>query len=72
MIEPTYCNTCDNVHGETRREAEYRWLCTRHKRLDGRGYTSPNARNEAPYLYCRDVNAGACPLWEPRREAKHD
>lgn len=73
MSTPTFCVDCDFVHGDSRRDPEYRWLCVQHKRLDGKGYTSPNARAEAPYLYCRDVNAGACPLWAPRggkREAE--
>ncbi len=74
----TYCNgnpelkmpECDN-------RLTSKWaggdLCIKHPRLDGFGFVRYDEWDRlAPYLFCRDVNGGACPLYEPKREGKDD
>lgn len=66
----TFCETCANVHMDSLRGPPWRWLCTKHARLnEGFGFvTSTTWDNAAPFLYCKDVNAGACPLYEERND----
>lgn len=62
----TYCVECKFVYRVNQRDLPRYWLCTRHKRSDREmGYILREFWNdEPPYLYCRDVNAGHCPLFE--------
>lgn len=67
----TYCNECDHLSPGTKSQAPYRWLCTKHPRHDGFGFVTREAWDDRPpFLYCKDVNAGACPIYEPKREDK--
>lgn len=61
--EPTYCSDCDNcIKGK--HVAPYMWLCAKHKRADGFGFVTPTSWDNAePYLRCKDVNGGFCPLF---------
>lgn len=63
----TFCRDCQHVHEATRKSPPYRWLCVKHKRLEGSGFVDPDywAKHE-PYLRCVDVNGGACPLFKER------
>ncbi|MDQ0303827.1 hypothetical protein [Ancylobacter polymorphus] len=69
-MQPTFCEDCDNVHPDTRKQSPGRWLCMRFPRLPG---LSPVARNAwvatEPYQRCVSINAGFCPLFEPARSA---
>lgn len=66
---PTYCIACDNVEAGSRKQPSYRWLCRAHKRLFNDGFVDPSSwSNAEPFLRCRDVNAGACPLFSPLPE----
>lgn len=68
-MTPTFCTQCDNVVAETRKRHPSGWLCIRHKRLEGMGFVNPEYwSNDEPYLKCKDVNSGACPLFTPIRE----
>jgi hypothetical protein len=72
-MTPTYCDTCDHVDPQSRKMAPHRWLCLRHRRLEGMGFVAQGQWVGAePYLRCRDVNGGWCELYEPRREATDD
>ncbi len=43
----------------------WRWMCAKHKRLDGFGFVTRDTWDEAPpFLYCNNVNGGVCPLFE--------
>lgn len=65
-MKPTYCIDCKHVHQDTIKSAPWYWLCTRHSRLnEGFGFVTDHIWDKAPpFLYCKDVNAGACPLFE--------
>lgn len=71
MNEPTCCEFCDHVHAESRKQNPGRWLCVKHRRVPGGSFIAPNAWIEhEPYLRCVHTNAGACPLFTPRRNGK--
>jgi len=57
----TLCDKCDNVV-DKKANPRY-WACIKHIRLLD-GFVSSTARVTNPYLFCRDVNGGACPLFE--------
>lgn len=62
----TYCEHCANVYRVERRDPPWRWLCIRHRRVEGFGFVTSSTWDDAPpYLYCRDVNGGQCPLYTP-------
>lgn len=65
----TFCEACDNVVAETRKRNPNSWLCSKFPRVEGQGFVAPNwwAENE-PFQRCVNINGGACPLFEPRRE----
>jgi hypothetical protein len=60
----TYCNRCTHVFRVYKNDPPQRWLCSRHPRLEGFGFvTETTWDNAPPYLYCRDVNGGKCPMY---------
>lgn len=66
--EPTYCEDCDNVQEQTRKEQPYRWLCRASPRETFPGYTHRGAVSE-PFYRCQNVNtSGCCPDFTPRRK----
>lgn len=65
----TYCHNCEHLHPNSEKMNPWRWMCLKHPRREGFGYVTPDKWDDfPPYLFCRDLNGGACPLWEPRRE----
>ena len=65
MSEPTYCNDCVHKIVDGKNDPPWRWMCGKHKRGDGYGFVTPTTWDNAPpYLFCKDVNAGMCPLFE--------
>lgn len=68
MTGPTLCQDCDNRTMASKNDPPWRWQCIRHKRLPAYGFvTSEPWQDFPPYLYCRDVNGGLCPLYVPAR-----
>ncbi|KKN17820.1 hypothetical protein LCGC14_0962020 [marine sediment metagenome] len=70
MSETTWCEDCDN-----RIPAKYptRDMCTKHPRHDGFGFVLRGQWDDfPPYLFCKDVNGGGCPLFEPKRDGEED
>ena len=64
-IKPVYCEDCENVTEESKKgHVRYR-ECRMHPRLND-GYVSKSERVSSPYLYCKDVNGGSCPLYQPK------
>ena len=62
---PTFCNDCGNCMKENKSDPPWRWLCVKHPRLEGYGFVLQGTWiNAPPYLHCKDVNGGACPLFE--------
>lgn len=69
MSGVTFCALCEWVDPQSRKQAPHRWLCVRHKRIEGMGFVVPGQWvNAEPYLRCRDVNGGICQLYEPIRK----
>lgn len=68
-MTPTLCRECEHVEAVSRKQPPHRWLCLMHRRLADPGFVDPDWwTNNAPFLFCKDVNAGACLLFEPKRE----
>ena len=62
--EPTYCESCEFVM-RSKNDPAFRWLCSRHKKLEGFGFVSRITwDNGEPYMRCHVVNAGLCPLYQ--------
>lgn len=65
-LEPTYCERCRHVLRVEKSAAPWRWLCIKHRRIEGFGFVTRGTWDAfPPYLYCKDVNGGCCPLFEP-------
>lgn len=64
-MPPTYCKDCAHAFMERKNDPPWRWMCIKHKRLEGFGFVTDTTWDDMPpYLYCKDVNGGACPLFE--------
>lgn len=64
-----YCDTCDFVHADTRKDAPWRWRCIKAPVAE-RGYrfVSQDYAPAPPYHKCDYVNPdGECSMWQPRR-----
>lgn len=73
--ELTFCERCAHVYKPDKNDAPWRWLCIKHRRVEGFGFVTTGAWDGfPPYLYCKDVNGGQCPLYEeaeaPQEKAK--
>lgn len=61
----TYCSDCEHVLKANKSDSPRWWLCRMHRRLEGMGFVQRNTwTNAEPFLRCRDVNGGACPMFE--------
>jgi hypothetical protein len=48
-------------------------MCKRHPRHEGYGFVRRGEWDDfPPFLFCRDVNGGGCPLFEPKRDGEDD
>ena len=73
MTAPTICADCDNLSQTGKSDPPWRWLCVKHKRLDGFGFVTQDTWDSMPpYLYCKDVNGGACPLFKPKHNQEDE
>ena len=62
----TVCENCDNVCIASDNTPSWRWTCLKHPRVHD-GFVSDSKRMTEPYLYCKDVNGGMCPLYKERK-----
>lgn len=61
----TYCADCKHVFKERKSDPPWRWMCVKHKRMDGFGFVTKDCWDDMPpFLYAKDVNGGDCPLFE--------
>ena len=68
MLPETICANCEHMHKPNQSDPFYRWLCLKHKRMQGMNpVTGDDTLLSPPYLYCKDVNGGACPLFERKK-----
>lgn len=69
--EPTFCEDCDWVGSDSRKQHPGRWVCLKFPRLTGFSPVAPNRWVEhEPYNRCVNINLGFCPLWTPKRDGK--
>lgn len=65
----TYCRDCDHVVADSRKRHPAAWLCSRFPRVEGGGFVDPEKWvTDEPFMKCKDINGGACPLFTPIRE----
>ena len=56
------------MHPESRKRSSYWAMCMKFPRLEGQGFVTRTCWDfDSPYMRCRDINGGACCLWEPRK-----
>lgn len=60
----TMCESCENSHDDNEKKKPYRWMCNKFPRIDNSNFVSRDIRLTDPYMYCKDINGGACPLWK--------
>lgn len=69
----TFCEDCDHVHADTRKQNPTRWLCTKFPRLEGFSPVAPRAWVDSePFSRCVGINGGFCPLFSPRRNGQRE
>jgi len=67
MRDPTPCETCDNVHMDTRKKPPYQWMCVRFPRVEGMSAVAPTTwAGHEPYNRCVNINLGYCPVFKER------
>lgn len=72
-VTATYCRTCEHQGQDSKSSPPWYWYCRRVPRLDGYGWVTELSWTDAPpFAYCKDINHGRCPLWEPRKEPKNE
>jgi hypothetical protein len=70
---PTFCEDCDNVHAETRKQGPSRWVCVKFPRLEGLSPVAPKAwLDKEPYMRCVGINGGFCPMFSKRRDGQKE
>lgn len=66
---PTLCENCEHMHPDSRKGPSYRAMCMKQPRLLGTGFvTAEHWDRDPPFMYCKDINGGACSMFEQRRE----
>lgn len=68
-----YCEECDHMHPASRAQPSYRAMCSKFPRKSGSGFVSRMFWDrDSPFMFCKDINGGFCPLFEPKREPEKD
>lgn len=69
----TFCEDCDNVHAESRKQHPSRWLCSQFPRLEGQGFvTRTGWADQEPFMRCVNINGGVCKLFRKRRDGQQE
>lgn len=67
----TFCEECEHMHPDSRKAPSSRAMCIKFPRMSGAGFVSLDKWDkDAPYMLCRDINGGNCPLFETRRDGQ--
>ena len=57
------------MHPDSRSGPSYAAVCSKFPRLEGMGFVSKTFwSKDAPFMRCRDINGGACPMFETRKQ----
>lgn len=66
----TFCEDCEHVHPDTRKQEPWRMRCMKAPTRPGYGFVSRTFSPDPPYVRCFDINKyGECEMFEPRRVA---
>lgn len=69
----TLCEDCEYMHPSSRQGPSYRAICMKHPRLQGtQNVAKGRWDRDSPYMYCRDINGGNCPLFEERKTNENE
>lgn len=67
----TYCEQCDHCMKPFQSARWFQWLCMKHPRVAQQHFVAEsNELDDPPYLQCKQVNGGACVLFEPIRNSE--
>ncbi len=67
----TYCEDCKHMHSDSRKLPSYRAMCSKFRRLGGTGFvTKEYWDKDPPFMLCKDINGGACPIFQERKQEK--
>lgn len=70
---PTFCDECDHVEPSSRKKSPYHWICMKFPRVEGMGFVARGKWiAEEPYMHCRGINGGLCPMWKPIRQGQQE
>ena len=63
--EPTFCEDCKHLDPDHEKKQPHQVYCMAHKRGEGYGFIYRTVWAKfPPYLYCKDLNSGHCPMFE--------
>ncbi len=69
MNEITLCEDCQHMHPDSRNGPSWRAMCSKFPRLEGMGFVTRNIWDrDPPYMYCHNINGGACCVFEKRKQ----
>ena len=59
----TLCDNCEHSHSDNEKRPPYRWMCTKFPRIEMDNFVTLDVRISDPYMHCKNINGGACPLF---------
>lgn len=60
----TLCENCEHSHPENEKRPSYRWMCIMFPRVEQNNFVTTDNRLSEPYMFCKDINGGKCPLFQ--------
>lgn len=63
----TLCEDCEHSHSDNAKRKPYRWMCIMFPRIELDNFVTSEDRMNDPYMYCKDINGGACPLFKKEK-----
>lgn len=63
-METTLCENCEYSHAENAKRPAYRWMCSKFPRVEAANFVTSAERMSEPFMYCKDINGGKCPLFK--------
>lgn len=69
MNDYTYCSDCAWLHPDSLNGPSHAAMCSQFPRKQGFGFVTHNLWDkDKPFMLCRDINGGACPLFKERQD----
>jgi hypothetical protein len=63
----TLCEDCEHSHPTNKKRKAYRWMCMKFPRIEMDNFVTTDQRLSDPYMYCKDINGGICPLFKKEK-----